>query len=197
MAKKVTVEKVDLFEQHFSRVLNCYACSLSETRNSVVFGSGSRNSKVMFIGEAPGKDEDLQGRPFVGAAGRVLDEMLGYAGIERKDVFITNATLCRPPNNRDPEPKEKAACRKHLDKTIELINPVVICTLGRHAMTSMIGDKNLGTISELHGKAVHYKGRIYMPMFHPAASLYNRDLRPSLKADFIKLKKLLTREKIK
>jgi len=167
---------------------------LSESRKNAVFGTGNKEAKILFVGEAPGKDEDKQGKPFVGAAGRVLDSMLEKVGIEREDVFITNVIRCHPPSNRDPSDIEKAACRQHLEKTIKILKPAVICTLGRHAMTSLIDTDK--TITDLHGKVIHHNGRIFMPLFHPAASLYKSDLKRLLILDFKKLKKLLIREKV-
>jgi DNA polymerase len=142
----------------------------------------------MFIGEAPGFYEDQQGIPFVGAAGRFLDELLEGAGIDRKRVFITNVVKCRPPGNRDPQPEEVEACKDYLDQQIEIISPQVIVTLGRHSMARAFPDEK---ISLVHGQPRRVGDRVYFPMYHPAAALHQPSLRATVEADFALLKDLL------
>jgi uracil-DNA glycosylase family 4 len=147
-------------------------------------GEGQLSAKIMFIGEAPGRSEDDEGRPFVGAAGRILDNLLRKAGIERSQVFITNIVKCRPPNNRVPEEDELTACRPYLDRQIALIKPKVICILGRTAYSSLLGGTS---ITANRGKIVKKGGQKYFLTFHPAAVIYNKDLRSALQADLKKL----------
>lgn len=145
----------------------------------------------MFIGEAPGRSEDEKGRPFVGAAGRILDDLLQKAGIERSQVFITNVVKCRPPNNRVPEEDEVAACRPYLDRQIALIRPKVICILGRTAYASLLGGSS---ITANRGKIVEKAGQKYFLTYHPAAAIYNKSLLSSLEADLKKLSKEIKKE---
>ncbi len=135
----------------------------------------------MLIGEGPGEEEDKQGRPFVGRAGKFLDELIDSAGLERKEVFITNVVKCRPPENRDPKKAEIKACNPYLKRQIELIDPDVICTLGNHATETLIGKKG---ITKLHGKEFEYQGKKLVPLYHPAASLYNPNLVEDMIDDF-------------
>jgi DNA polymerase len=146
----------------------------------------------MFVGEAPGHDEDRQGRPFVGAAGRVLTEQLKKIGIDRRQVFITNIVKCRPKGNRDPEPAEIDACRDHLLTQIAILNPKVICTLGRFAARSLIDDSI--SISREHGKARRISGILYLPIYHPAAALHQARLIDALESDFRELRSALDNE---
>ncbi len=139
----------------------------------------------MLIGEGPGKNEDEQGRPFVGRAGELLTELLRNIGLSRERVFITNVVKCRPPNNRDPKKEEIKKCRPYLNRQIEAIQPEVIGTLGNHATETLIGEKG---ISKIHGKEFDYEGRILIPLYHPAAGLYNPNLKPTMEKDFNKLK---------
>lgn len=153
---------------------------------SFVLGEGDLDAQILFIGEAPGAEEDKQGRPFVGAAGKFLNEMLGDIKLKREDVYITNLVKQRPPGNRDPLPEEIAAHAPILDAQLKAINPKVIVTLGRFSMEYFL--LGVGKITQLHGQAFRRKdGRVYVPFYHPAAALYNGSLRETLKADFRKL----------
>jgi uracil-DNA glycosylase len=168
----------------------CPHCPLRETRTNVVFGSGDPRAALMFVGEAPGVNEDRQGKPFVGAAGRLLDELLSSVlGLTRNEVYIGNVLKCRPPGNRDPRPEEVAHCRPFLDKQIELIDPKVICPLGNHATQAML--QRQVNISKLHGQPVELGGRWVFPTYHPAAALYAGAVRRLLEEDFRKLGSIL------
>lgn len=174
----------DSLEKIAADVRGCPLCKLSRTRKNAVPGEGQVSAKIMFIGEAPGRSEDEKGRPFVGAAGRILDELLKKAGIERSQVFITNIVKCRPPNNRVPKEDELTACRPYLDRQIALIKPKVICILGRTAYSSLLGGSS---ITANRGKIVERAGQKYFLTFHPAAVIYNKDLLSALEADLKKL----------
>ncbi|MCI0561232.1 MAG: uracil-DNA glycosylase, partial [Nitrososphaera sp.] len=150
-------------------VVGCPLCKLARTRNNAVPGEGQLSAKIMFIGEAPGRSEDEKGRPFVGAAGKILDELLKKAGIERPQVFITNVVKCRPPGNRVPEDDEVAACKPYLDRQVALIRPRVICVLGRTAYSSLLGGSS---ITANRGKIVERSGQKYFLTIHPAAAIY-------------------------
>jgi len=164
----------------------CLECPLHKSRTKVVFGEGPANAKIMLIGEAPGKNEDEAGKPFVGSAGKLLSEILHHAGLERSEVYITNIVKCRPEGNRKPKKPEYTTCTKlYLDKQIELINPDIIGLMGNSANYALIGEKN---IKQIHGKIFKTDGRKYMSLFHPAAALYSRALLPQLKEDMITLK---------
>jgi DNA polymerase len=147
----------------------------------LVFGVGSADAQIVFVGEAPGANEDKQGEPFVGAAGKFLNEMLASIGLRREDVYITNIVKYRPPGNRDPEPEEIAAFVPYLRRQIEVIRPKLVVFLGRHAMNVFLPELK---ISQAHGKPVRKGGQVYLPLFHPAAALYNGDMRATLMADF-------------
>lgn len=162
----------------------CTKCKLNLSRNKVVPGEGPANSQVMFIGEAPGFHENNQGKPFVGAAGSFLDELLAKANLKREEVFITNVIKCRPPANRDPELEELEACRPYLEAQIAAINPKVIVTLGRFSMGYFIEN---GKISAIHGHPRTVNGRLIVPMYHPAAALHQPALRNTLLEDFSRL----------
>jgi DNA polymerase len=182
----VAAQKHDSLEKIAAEVRGCPLCKLARTRKNAVPGEGQLAAKVMFIGEAPGRSEDDKGRPFVGAAGRILDDLLQKAGIERSQVFITNVVKCRPPNNRVPEEDEAAACRPYLDRQIALIKPKVICILGRTAYSSLLRGSS---ITANRGKIVEKAGQKYFLTFHPAAAIYNKSLLASLEADLKKLAK--------
>lgn len=168
---------------------NCTECSLQEGRTKVVFGEGPSNAKIMLIGEAPGKNEDETGRPFIGMAGKLLSEIIHEAGLNRSDIFITSIVKCRPDGNRKPKKPEYTKCiNLFLNKQIELINPDIIGLLGNSAIYALIGEKN---IKQIHGNIYEVNGRKYMALFHPAAALYSRKLLPDLKEDMIKLKELI------
>lgn len=158
----------------------------------LVFGVGDPNADIVFIGEAPGKNEDLQGEPFVGAAGKLLDEMLDMIGLKREEVYITNIVKYRPPNNRDPLPDEKEAFMPYLADQLDVIGPVLVVTLGRHSLNCFLPSLR---ISECHGKPKRYEGRIYLPLFHPAAALYNAGMKQTLVDDFASIPAII--EKIK
>jgi DNA polymerase len=171
----------------------CRRCPLHETRTQVVFGSGNADADLMFVGEAPGQQEDIQGLPFVGRAGKLLDQLLEEVGLSRDEVFIANVLKSRPPGNRDPQPEEIAACRPYLDRQIELIEPTVICTLGNFA-TKLLTRSPRG-ITQVRGRPqVHELGgrtaRVY-PLFHPAAALRTPRLLEELREDFAGLPELL------
>lgn len=153
---------------------SCTACSLAETRTTVVFGSGASDSDLMFVGEAPGKHEDLQGEPFIGAAGRLLDQLLDEAGIARERVYIANVLKCRPPGNRDPRPDEIAACKGYLRSQMELVDPAVIVTLGNFA-TKLLLRTETG-ITRLRGTSYPWwRDKVLVPTYHPAAALRGGD----------------------
>lgn len=154
---------------------------LADTATQLVFGDGTAEAEIVFIGEAPGKKEDELGRPFVGAAGRFLDEMLAMIDLKRQDVYITNIVKYRPPNNRDPFPEEKDAFLPYLESQLEVIQPKLVVTLGRHSLNCFLPDLS---ISQVHGQPKRYKGRVYLPLFHPAAALYNGGMRQTLIDDF-------------
>ena len=174
----------DSLEKIAANVRGCPLCKLARTRKNAVPGEGQISAKIMFIGEAPGRSEDEKGKPFVGAAGRILDDLLKKAGIERSQVFITNIVKCRPPNNRVPEEDELIACRPYLDRQIALIKPKVICILGRTAYSSILGGSS---ITANRGKIVERSGQKYFSTFHPAAVIYNKKLLSTLEADLKKL----------
>ena len=166
----------------------CTNCALHESRKKSVPGEGPANAEIMFIGEGPGFHENEQGRPFVGAAGKFLDQLLAQAGVTRADVFIGNVVKCRPPGNRDPLPEELAACDIHLEAQIKVINPSIIVTLGRFSMNKFIPGAK---ISAIHGQMRKVGDRFVIPMFHPAAALHQAALKPAILADFAKLPELL------
>ena len=174
---------------------DCRKCGLSEGRTQVVFGTGDPQADLMFVGEGPGFHEDRQGEPFVGQAGKLLNELLGDIGLTRGDVYIANVVKCRPPENRDPAAEEIAACSPHLLQQIEIIRPRVICTLGRFA-TKLLADTEL-SITAIHGKAKEMElggvPVLLFPVFHPAAALYTPANRKVLAEDFAKLRVLLDR----
>jgi uracil-DNA glycosylase family 4 len=162
---------------------------LAKTATQLVFGEGSPDAEIVFIGEAPGKNEDLQGRPFIGAAGKFLDEMLTEIGLNRKDVYITSILKYRPPNNRDPFPEEKAAFLPYLQAQLAVIQPALVVTLGRHSMNCFLPGLQ---ISKVHGQLVTEHGQAYLPLYHPAAALYSRGMRQTLIDDFRQIPDILT-----
>jgi uracil-DNA glycosylase len=174
----------------------CQRCpQLASTRNTVVFGSGNADADLMFVGEAPGANEDQQGLPFVGQAGRLLDQLLGEIGLTRADVFVANVLKCRPPGNRDPLPQEIDACQDYLFRQLELIEPKVVCTLGNFSTKLLRGD--MTGITRLHGRAeLRQIGprvvRLY-PLFHPAAALYTPAMLATLREDFGRIPELLAK----
>lgn len=178
-------------------MLQCSKCALRKGCKQVVPGEGSAEAEIMFIGEGPGKKEDELGRPFVGAAGKFLDEMLGYINLKRDSVYIANVVKCRPPENRDPLPEEAESCWPWLLEQIKLIQPKLIVTLGRHSMERFFPEQK---ISQIHGKALRkdfpeIDKQVIYALYHPAAALYNGSMREILIKDFKKIPKVL--EKIK
>lgn len=183
--------KVQRLEQIKADILKNNICpDLAKTATQLVFGNGSVDADIVFIGEAPGKNEDLQGLPFVGAAGKFLNEMLAGIGLSRDNVYITNIVKYRPPGNRDPLPEEKQAFLPYLQAQLEVIKPKLVATLGRHSMDSLLPGLQ---ISQVHGQPKRYKGQVYMPLFHPAAALYNGGLRQTLIDDFAKIPAILAK----
>lgn len=175
------MEPIEIMQDIAKQVSVCEKCNLHLTRKRSVPGEGPINAHMLFIGEGPGFNENEMGRPFVGQAGKFLDELIGHAGYLRKDVFITNVVKCRPPENRDPLPDELAACAVYLDQQIATINPDIIVTLGRFSMAKFFP---LARISAIHGKAAWVGERLIVPMFHPAAALHQPNLKNDIIADF-------------
>lgn len=167
-----------------TEVQGCTLCKLYKTANKGVPGEGPSDAKILFIGEAPGFNEDRQGRPFVGAAGQFLEELLALAGLQRSDVFITNVVKHRPPNNRDPEADEISACALYLERQIAAINPRVIVTLGRFSMAKWFPGER---ITRIHGQPKRVGGRLIVPMMHPAAALHQPQNRTLIEDDFRRL----------
>jgi len=180
----------EILEQVAQEVSACQRCILSYSRKMAVPGEGPTNASIMFIGEGPGFHENEQGRPFVGAAGRFLEELLASIGMERTQVFITNVVKCRPPANRDPLPEELEACSDYLERQIQAINPKVIVTLGRFSMARYLPNAK---ISEVHGQAMRVRGRLVVPMYHPAAALHQGSLKPVVERDFALLPELIAK----
>lgn len=182
-------------EEIAEEIKRCEKCPLHISRKRTVPGEGSENARIMFIGEAPGRNEDEMGRPFVGAAGKFLEDLLASIGLRREEVFITNVVKCRPPNNRDPEPEEIEACLPYLIEQVSVIDPEIIVALGRHSAGVLLG--RIGGISimkvrgRVHEVEVFGKVRRVMPTLHPAAALYNPKLRSLVEEDFKELKRLI------
>jgi len=183
------LDQKELLNQVAAEVRVCQLCQLHIARKNSVPGEGLTNAEVMFIGEGPGFYENEQGRPFVGAAGKFLDELLMRAHLQREKVFITNVVKCRPPGNRDPLPEELAACNAYLERQIEAINPIVIVTLGRFSMAKFMGNVR---ISDVHGQSRWVNGRLVVAMFHPAAALHQPSLKNAVLDDFGRLPGYLT-----
>jgi len=186
------IRKMNLHELN-KQIEKCEKCPLYEGRTNAVPGEGSENAEIMFIGEGPGRDEDLQGRPFVGAAGKFLTEMLESIGLKREDVFIANVVKCRPPNNRDPLPEEIKTCWDYLEEQMKIIKPKIIVTLGRHSMGRFMPGLK---ISQVHGQAKRTSGiwqdrQVYLPLYHPAAALYDPRQREVHLNDFKKIPLIL------
>ena len=179
----------DILTQVAEEVSSCTKCELHHSRKQAVPGEGPVDSDIMFIGEGPGFHENEQGRPFVGAAGKFLEELLSDIGLSREEVFISNVVKCRPPGNRDPLPVEVKTCTSNfLDRQIAAINPKVIVTLGRFSMNLLMPNSK---ISQVHGQAMKIHGRLVVPMYHPAAALHQGSLRPVIKQDFAQLPQLI------
>ena len=170
------------------KVSTCQKCKLCETRTNAVPGKGNFDADVIFVGEAPGRNEDIHGEPFVGAAGKRLDMILEDTGINRDDVYITNIVKCRPPKNRVPSKEEEDACNDFIKQEIEIINPKIICVMGNTAYGTLLDGKE---ITKNHGKIIEKDGRKFFVTFHPAATIYNQKLIDELKNDFRKLAEIL------
>ena len=182
-------EKISSIEALHKEISFCRACDLHLKRTQPVPGSGSPDAKIMFVGEAPGKDEDIRGLPFVGAAGKFLSELLTIIDLKREDVFIANVLKCRPPDNRDPQEEETKKCWPFLERQFDIINPQLIVLLGRHAMYRFLPESF--KISLCHGRAFEKEGKVYFPVYHPAMALYKRENREVLIKDFLKIPALL------
>ena len=196
MKGKVTMNEKPAFEEKrqymieiYKELKGCKRCSLHKTRTKFVIGAGNVDADVIFIGEAPGKNEDLQGLPFVGRAGNLLSKYLNGIGLSRKSVFITNIVKCRPPGNRDPLEEEIEACFPYLTKQIEIISPKVIVTLGRYSLSALLGREV--KIMRERGSIINFKGVMLLPMLHPAAVLRNGSLDEKMKEDFKQLKEVI------
>jgi DNA polymerase len=175
---------IELLNQVAAEVSGCEKCALHFSRKRSVPGEGPADAQILFVGEGPGFHENEQGRPFVGQAGKLLDELLAKINLKRPDVFITNVVKCRPPANRDPLPDELASCAGYLERQIEALNPRVIVTLGRYSMAKFMPNAR---ISDVHGQASWVRGRLVVAMYHPAAALHQPSLKPQLEKDFMKL----------
>jgi uracil-DNA glycosylase len=190
----VNEEKKRLAEATLAQIARevsvCQRCMLHHSRKLSVPGEGPVDSEIMFIGEGPGFHENEQGRPFVGAAGKYLEELLAKINMHRSQVFIGNVVKCRPPNNRDPLPDELAACNDYLERQIQVINPKIIVTLGRYSMARFLPNAK---ISDVHGQSYRIKGRLVVPMFHPAAALHQPSLKVSVERDFAHLPDLISK----
>jgi uracil-DNA glycosylase family 4 len=188
-------ERRELLKQVYEQARGCTACALHQTRTTVVFGAGDADADLMFIGEGPGANEDAQGLPFVGRAGKLLDTLLGEISLARGDVFIANVVKCRPPGNRDPHPHEIESCHHYLRDQVQLIQPTVICTLGNFA-TKLLREDPTG-ISRLHGRdevrTIGGRAIRLLPLYHPAAALYTPSTLQTLRDDFAHIPGLLAR----
>ena len=178
----------NILQEIRAEIAQCHQCSLANGRKHTVPGEGPADADIMFIGEGPGFYENEQGKPFVGQAGKFLDELLEAAGYKRENVFITNVVKCRPPGNRDPQPDELEACGVYLDRQIAIINPKVIVTLGRHSMGKYFTNAK---ISLIHGQSAWIKGQLVVAMYHPAAGLHQPNLKATILADFRKLPEII------
>lgn len=177
--------KEQLLSEIAAEVQACRRCPLHASRHRAVPGSGDPDARVMFIGEAPGYYEDQQGVPFVGAAGQLLDRLLARAGLSRDEVFIANILKCRPPKNRDPGETERAACAEYLDAQIGIIQPSVICLLGRVPLQALVDPT--ASVTRIHGSTIRKEGMLWIPLFHPAAALHQPHHMPALETDFDRL----------
>lgn len=175
-------------ERLAAEINRCTKCPLHRGRTHAVPGEGPEDAEIMFIGEAPGFHEDQQGRPFVGAAGQFLEELLESIGLTRDDVYITNVIKCRPPGNRDPLPDEINSCEPYLDRQIELIQPTIVVTLGRFSMARAFPQAR---ISRIHGQPRKINEIVYYPMYHPAAALHRPSLRPTVEEDMQRIPDLI------
>jgi DNA polymerase len=189
------VERASALRAYADETAGCTRCPLAEGRTQVVFGVGNPDADLMFVGEAPGFHEDQQGIPFVGQAGKLLDRLLGGIGLQRSDIYIANVLKCRPPQNRDPQPEEIAACESHLFRQIELIQPKLVATLGNFA-TKLLSGKPLG-ITRVHGQdqpvTLGTSRVLLYPLYHPAAALYTPSMLKVLEEDFVRIPELIAR----
>lgn len=186
------IDKAAMLEELADEVRTCPKCRLAETRTLAVPGEGSHTARIMFVGEGPGENEDKTGRPFVGAAGKVLNDLLARAQIDRSDVFITNIVKCRPPQNRVPLIDEVEACNDYLMAQIAIIEPKIICPLGGPALQTLLGP-NL-KITQARCKVFRKNGILFIPLFHPAAALHRKELMDTLQRDIQTLKELINRD---
>jgi uracil-DNA glycosylase family 4 len=178
-------DKQALLDQIKADIIKQNICpDLAKTAKQLVMGDGNPDADIVFIGEAPGRNEDEQGKPFVGASGKFLAEMLAVINLKREDIYITNIVKYRPPDNRDPLPVEKKAFLPYLQQQIAVIEPKLIVTLGRHSMDALLPGL---IISHVHGQPQMHKGQTYLPLYHPAAALYNGGMRQMLLDDFVKI----------
>lgn len=183
-------DKQTKLDQVRAEIIKSNVCpDLAKQAKQLVFGDGNPDADIVFIGEAPGKNEDEQGIPFVGAAGKFLNEMLALIDLKREDIYITNIVKYRPQGNRDPLPEEKAEFLPFLQKQLDVIKPKLVITLGRHSMESLLPPGL--RISQVHGAPKRYNGRVYLPLFHPAAALYNGGMRQTLIDDFMAIPAIL------
>lgn len=194
MSKKKDLEEIRKL------VENCKNCNLYKTRNKTVFGEGSLNAKIMLIGEAPGRNEDIQGRPFVGKAGKILDDLLYSIDLKRNNVYITNILICRPPKNRNPLKKEINICKKYLDLQIDIIQPNIIVTMGNFSTSDILNkfDLKVDKISNIHGNIYKIYNKLrnikIIPLYHPAYAIYNKNIKNILFNDFKSIKKALNKK---
>ena len=183
------MDKIQALQQIADDIASQKVCpELAAGATQLVFADGSPDAEIVFIGEAPGAKEDQVGKPFVGAAGKFLDEMLATIGLKRSDIYITNIVKYRPPGNRDPEPEEIKAFIPFLERQIEVIKPKLVVFLGRHAMSAFLPELK---ISQVHGQPKRKGGQVYLPLFHPAAALYNGQMRQTLIDDFARIPAIL------
>ncbi len=193
MSKKKDLEEIRKL------VENCKNCNLYKTRNKTVFGEGSLNAKIMLIGEAPGRNEDIQGRPFVGKAGKILDDLLDFIDLKRNNVYITNILICRPPKNRNPLKKEINICKKYLDLQIDIIQPDIIVPMGNFSISDILNkfDLKVDKISNIHGNIYKIDNKLQnikiIPLYHPAFAIYNKNIKNTLFNDFKSIKKALNK----
>lgn len=186
---KSAIEKAKLLKMIAADIIkDGVGAGLAKTATQLVPGEGDANSKVVFVGEAPGRFEDEQGRPFVGAAGKLLNQLLEGIGLARSAVFITNIVKYRPPANRDPKPEEIAAFLPYLKRQLAVIQPALVIPLGRHALNALLPGQS---ISVCHGQPKRLNGQVYLPLYHPAVALYNQSMRKVLEADFAKIPAIL------
>ncbi|MBY0247767.1 MAG: uracil-DNA glycosylase [Nitrospiraceae bacterium] len=180
------------FQELAKSLHNCQRCKLAKLgRSQVVFGVGNPHASIMFVGEAPGANEDLKGEPFVGAAGKILNDLLASANLSRDQIYIANVIKCRPPDNRDPEPDEVDTCKPFLMQQIQMIRPKLVCTLGNWATQTLL-ERKVG-ITKVKAQAFYMKDFVLFPLLHPAAALHQGNLLDTLKEDFKKLKEFLDR----